>query len=547
MMAAEHEKLGLARLLLERGFNANATGKSNATASHFAAQGGDGERAILLLGNGATTRDSEGRTPFMWACHAGHLDLVRLLVKHSGPHDLDEKDNRGCTGLHCAAEEGHEEVVAFLLGQGPQANSTDNMDRTPLILASMGGHLGVVRMLAQHMGTQGLHETDIMGWTALYYAAREGHEEAVAFLLGMGAYEVAPGSHGDSSFLVASMKGHLGVVRLLAQELGPEGLDKGDDKAWTALHHAAEEGHCEVVAWLLEQGAQAYSFDNQGRTPLILASFRGYLEVVRVFTQHMDMEPEGLDDGDNLGWTALHHAARQGHEDVVAWLVERGAQADSREEEGRTPLVLASRWGCMGVVRFLAEHLGPGGLEEGDEIGWTPLHHAAVTGQEEVVAFLLSKGAQASTSDTGGETPFMSACRGGRIGVVRLLLQHIGTQALMERDDIRTTALHYAAYQGREEVVRFLLLAGADPTIMDIAGRTARALAEEERLEQEEEDDEYYGIVDQTGKVRCVGAFEVGQHTGRINTQQHKQPIPALGIMVCHHPDVLNRSAVATV
>lgn len=87
MMAAEHEELGLARLLLERCFNANTTRKSKATAPRFAAQGGDGEMAALLLGNGtqAATRDSEGRTPFTWACHAGHLDLVRLLVKHWGP------------------------------------------------------------------------------------------------------------------------------------------------------------------------------------------------------------------------------------------------------------------------------------------------------------------------------------------------------------------------------------------------------------------------------------------------------------------------------
>lgn len=401
--------------------------------------------------------------------------------------------------------------MAFLLSQGAQANSKGVMDKTPLILASMGGHLGVVRMVAQHMGARGVHETDMIGWTALHYAAREGHEEVVAFLLGMGAHAIAAGFYGHSPFIVAAMKGHLGVVRLLAQQLvGPQRLDVGDDKMLTALHHAAEQGHSEVVAFLLEQGAQANCTDERGRTPLILASFWGHLRVVRVFAQHMDVGPEGLDEGDNLEWTALHHAARQDHEDVVACLVERGAQADSREEEDRTPLILASRWGCMGVVRFLAEHLGSQGLEQEDGMGWRALHHAAVEGQEEVVAFLPSKGAQISPRDWTGETPFIRAAMHGQIGVVRLLLHHLGSPGLIERDNIGVTALHYAAYRGHEEVVSFLLLAGAGPTIKDIDGRTPLAFA---KMQEDEPHDDF----SKTGKGKCVAVFKVSQQTCCMN------------------------------
>jgi ankyrin repeat protein len=117
-----------------------------------------------------------------------------MLVTHTGAHyllgaqGLEERDIHGQTALSYAAEEGHGEVVALLLGKGAQASTRDNNSMTPLMKACDNGHLDVVRMLVQHTGGGALDARDRnKGWTALHGAAYWGHEEMVRLLLFAGA------------------------------------------------------------------------------------------------------------------------------------------------------------------------------------------------------------------------------------------------------------------------------------------------------------------------------------------------------------------------
>jgi ankyrin repeat protein len=220
-----------------------------------------------------------------------------------------------------------------------------------------------------------------------------------------------------------------------------------------------------------------------------------------VLLQHVGEEALQETYGD--GKTALHHAAYRGHEDIVAFLLGQGAEANSRDERGMTPFMRACHQGRIGVVQMLVQHMGPQALQDTSNSGLTALHLAAIGGHEETAAFLISQGAECSSRTAGvGVTPFMFACWQGRLGVVRLLLQHMGPEALQERDEHGMTSLHWACMKGHGEVVRALLISGADPTVTDHEGRTPRAIAEEE--EEEEEEDEEKG-----NRAGCVAAFEV--------------------------------------
>jgi ankyrin repeat protein len=194
----------------------------------------------------------------------------------------------------------------------------------------------------------------------------------------------------------------------------------------------------------------------------------------------------------------IFRAAREGNEkEVIRLLNAEPALLERGNNGGIRPLVVAAHRGHLGVLRLL--------IEKGANInatragGNTPLHYAAGRGYEELVALLLSKGAHANSRDRRGMTPCMWASDNGHLGVVKMLAQHMGGQGLEERSEDGCTALHCAAYWGREEVVRFLLLAGADPTITDNEGTTPRAITEQNH---------HIEIV-REGRARCVAVLQV--------------------------------------
>lgn len=110
--------------------------------------------------------------------------------------------------------------------------------------------------------------------------------------------------------------------------------------------------------------------------------------------------------------------------------------------------------------------------------GYTPLTFAARLGPVEMVNLLLSRGADIHGEGECGKTALMEASAKGHVNIVLLLLRHLDGRGLDEVDDYGDTALALACDGGWVEVVRVLLLAGADDTIANNDGQTPRQIAE---------------------------------------------------------------------
>lgn len=199
-----------------------------------------------------------------------------------------------------------------------------------------------------------------------------------------------------------------------------------------------------IARLLLNFDANPNMLDNRGSTPLHLAAWGGYHDIVGLLLMnpHRPANPNAQTvDKD----TPLHCAAQHGHTKVLTVLLAHGANADVRNEKHESPLDLAAQYGRLQAVQLLIranpELIIP--FKFDCTVSHSPLHLASRNGHRDVVEVLLAA------------------------GVCINLLTPNGS------------ALHEAALCGKERVVKLLLQHGIDVEARDFDGRTAMDLLQE--------------------------------------------------------------------
>ena len=173
----------------------------------------------------------------------------------------------------------------------------------------------------------------------------------------------------------------------------------------------------------------------------------------------------------------LHVASIWRLEAVVKLLLNEGAEVDSKDKTGRTPLSWAAAMGFKAGVELLLNQNAE--IDSNDEIGWTPLVHALAIGHDAVVKLLLEKGAEVDTIDKEGLTPLYIAAAIGNKAMAELLLEK-GVD-VNSKNGRGQTPLMIAAQQGNKVVVELLLNRRADINAKDSRGRTPLALTMKEK------------------------------------------------------------------
>ncbi|XP_065817778.1 ankyrin repeat and SAM domain-containing protein 1A isoform X6 [Labrus bergylta] len=271
----------------------------------------------------------------------------------------------------------------------------------------------------------------------LLEAARTGNLAAVEKLLsgkrqsaGTGSGSSGTGGSGNSGGHGASSHP---LSSLLSIWRGPN-VNCVDSTGYSPLHHAALNGHSEVVEALLRNEALTNIADNKGCYPLHLAAWKGDQHIVKLLIHQGPSHPK-LNEQNNDNETPLHCAAQYGHSRVVQLLLEELTDPTMRNNKFETPLDLAALYGRL-----------------------------------EVVKLLLCAHPNLLSCNTKKHTPLHLASRNGHLSVVEVLLD-AGMDINYETE--RGSALHEAALFGKADVVQKLLGAGINVNILDQKGLTA--------------------------------------------------------------------------
>lgn len=281
-------------------------------------------------------------------------------VESDGNKDKDTSNDEQMAldlALWQAAAAGDLEGVKTALASGADANAviTDasGFFTTPLIEASQGGYAEVVQHLLEAGADPNFASN---GGTALSNAARSESVAVVKALVEGGANLEARRVFDGATVLVATaaLSGSLKIVEVLV-DMGAN-VNATNKEGSTALFFAAFNGDTEVAELLIAAGAGPDMANSRGATPLIIAAQEGTTEV-------MEQLLEGGADPripNNHGATPLHLAAfrlgRDGKRKTKVLLAsDLGVDIEARDEDGRTPLMWASRFGNLPVLRVLLE------------------------------------------------------------------------------------------------------------------------------------------------------------------------------------------------
>nr|KAF6309374.1 tetratricopeptide repeat, ankyrin repeat and coiled-coil containing 2 [Pipistrellus kuhlii] len=286
---------------------------------------------------------------------------------------------------------------------------------------------------------------------------------------------------------ILCVQSHLGYTEMVALllEFGAN-VDVSSESGLTPLGYAAAAGCLSIVVLLCRKRAKVDHLDKNGQCALVHAALRGHLEVVKFLIQcdwTMASQQQGVFKKSQAIQQALIAAASMGYTEIVSYLLDLPEKDEEEVERaqinsfdslwGETALTAAAGRGKLEVCRLLLEQ--GAAVAQPNRRGAVPLFSTVRQGHWQIVDLLLTHGADVNMADKQGRTPLMMAASEGHLGTVDFLLAQGASIALMDKEGL--TALSWACLKGHLSVVRSLVDNGAATDHADKNGRTPLDLA----------------------------------------------------------------------
>ncbi|XP_019852449.1 PREDICTED: serine/threonine-protein phosphatase 6 regulatory ankyrin repeat subunit C-like [Amphimedon queenslandica] len=483
--------------LLNKNANVNCRDMFDLTPLHFVCDSQDGRKDILqlLLEAGADPHLKELRfqhTPLHKAAVQGHFEIIsfyltkatkaliindkcqfikklpwtkslRILCTHYDSHEYEIscESHESKTALHLAAENGHAKAVEVLLNHNASIDIAESETfKTALHLAAENGHKSVVKVLVERGAN--LRKKDYTNKIPFHYAIKyHKKDKELIELLTVDNFNLKLFDNEEYEEIHdAGVCGRLDIVKL-----NEASIKKPDERGRTVFHYAAENGHLNVVQYLLSVSDPEIE-DNFGYTPLYFAVSKGYPEIVLCLLQSLRVDKDKKYGYCNQ--TLLHIAAEKGFNIIVQHLLHSGAECNAIDEYyKKTPLHVAAGKGHERIVQLLLENGASIHIKDYNSftynqnkkdatihLSYTPLHYGVESGNIKTVQLLLQKGIPLRYKESWNKAITNAACK-GYAEVIQYLIQTEDFDITLS--DQCTTPLYYAILYCQKEVIRLFL------------------------------------------------------------------------------------------
>jgi uncharacterized protein len=309
--------------------------------------------------------------------------------------------------------------------------------------------------------------------SAYLISTSEGYLELLDLTLKNGADVDSKDSFNGTGLIRAADRGHADIAGRLVQ--ADVNINHINNLGWTALHEAIILGdgsgrYVDTVRVLVAAGADLRLPSQRDKiSPMEHATAKGHNEITQVSRTALDADRPPKQGAEQR----LLAAAERGDATAAALAIRAGADLETRDKRGRTPLLVAVTEDQLAVARLLI-YLGadPDALDDQHDTPWLV---TGVTGSVDMLEVLLPAGPDLTIRNRFGGTSLIPASERGHVAYVRRAVR-TGID-INHVNDLGWTALLEAVILGDgskryQQIVTILLDAGADPQIADRDGVT---------------------------------------------------------------------------
>jgi ankyrin repeat protein/L-ascorbate metabolism protein UlaG (beta-lactamase superfamily) len=238
------------------------------------------------------------------------------------------------------------------------------------------------------------------------------------------------------------------------------------------IHSVVQQGDLTKTQSLIAKDpALLNSKTEDGRTPLHVAVMGGHQELMEFLIQ----EGANIDALDNEERTPLLNAIIFKKPELAHILIKRGADVKIKSKEGANAIIYALFFGPEDLIEPILD--SGQDVNERYEGGVTMMQGAAAMGHIKAMNILLERGADVNAKSDRGETALYFGIRQGNTEIVEWLLSR-GAQTQGKLEDSGRNLLHMATLNGYTDIAVLLVNNGVHIDATDRSGKTSLQYAE---------------------------------------------------------------------
>ena len=340
--------------------------------------------------------DEDKLTPIHFAARCGSAKVLDFMIQNCNSHGypieiiLQFLDEENSTPLHAAIDAGHLNIVKVLLKHGASPNVINGAQIPPIHLACYQGRIDIVQAMIEHCGTDIIYSTCTRGQTPLHCAARSIHGgQVIRYLVQHGANPKLVNNDGDTALHTAITHSSLeSTQELIAVDQSIACIS--DSAGRNIIHLAVLHKRRAILQYIISfpfAKELARQPDNSKRTPLHYALMDSLGEYVSFLVSAM--QPHIANVKDESGLNYLHLAAISGNWKALRLLLSSSFASSMLNEvasSGATPLHKAAMHGHLQCIEIL---LSEGAMLHKCYHGYTPFLGAVANGHYECAKVLF--------------------------------------------------------------------------------------------------------------------------------------------------------------